>query len=137
MFIGTLTDGVASWLVVEWRVNEFGTNNLKVFQTWIGLNGAEDITYTYDPANLPSAPTGEALTVGAENADGSAGGHIDGAPTEDLRVASVGGNDGGSVTYSFKVRGVTPGRGQVLTTLGSPSVAGRSLEWDPITVNRN
>ena len=136
VFVGLLTDNVDSWVVVEWRVNEFGTTTRKVFQTWIGVNGTEDISYTYDPGNLPTTPTAEALTVGAENSDGSAGAHIDGAPTGDLRVASVGGNDGGSVTYSFKVRGVTPGRGQVLTTLGSPSVAGRTLEWDDITVNR-
>ena len=134
VYVGTLTDGVKTWIAVEWRVNEWGTDNLKVFQAWIGVNGTEDITYTYDPANLPSAPTTAALTVGAESADGSAGAHIDGAPTEDLRVA--GGNSGGSVTYSFTVRGVHPGKGQILTTLGSPTVAGKTLEWDTVQVNR-
>nr|BFE89125.1 hypothetical protein GCM10020093_117260 [Planobispora longispora] len=51
-----LTDGTSDWLVVEWRLNVFGTTDLKVFQQWIGLNGTEDITYTYDPANLPGEP---------------------------------------------------------------------------------
>ena len=129
-------DGTNSWIAVEWRVFEYGTHNLKVFEVWIGLNGTEDITYTYDPANLPSAPTVEALTVGAENADGSGGAQIDGAPTEDLRVASDGAKPAGSVTYSFNVRGVHPGNGQILTTLTSPAVAGKTLEWDTVTVSR-
>ena len=49
-------------------MNVFGTTSQRVFQHWIGLNGAEDITFTYDPANLPAAPpAGYGLTVGAEN----------------------------------------------------------------------
>ena len=132
---GTLTDKVHSWLVVEWRLNVYGTSALKIFQAWIGLDGAEDINYTYDPGQLPGPPGSQELTVGAENFDGSAGGQISGPPTEDLRVNT--GKPGGSVTYSFKVRGVHPGNGQILTALNSPAVAGRTQEWDTIRVNRN
>lgn len=47
---------VNNWLVIEWRLNVFGTSSLRVFQAWIGLNGVEDNTFAYDPGNLP-APT--------------------------------------------------------------------------------
>ncbi len=49
----------------------------------------EDITFAYDPANLPADPAGFPFNVGAENADGSAGDQIAGLPTEDLRVTST------------------------------------------------
>ena len=64
-----LTDGVDTWLVVEWRVNVFGTNDTRVFQTWIGVGGTQDISYAY-PANLPADPNGQDYLVGAENAAG-------------------------------------------------------------------
>ncbi|MFN8198950.1 MAG: hypothetical protein U0R72_11560 [Nakamurella multipartita] len=50
------------------------------FQTWIGVNGTQDISFAYDPDNLPAAPGSQALTVGAENSDGSGGGQISGLP---------------------------------------------------------
>ena len=58
VFAATLTDGVDSWLVVEYRVNVFGPNSGRVFQVWIGITGSQDITYAYDPANLPANPKG-------------------------------------------------------------------------------
>ena len=51
-----LTDGVDTWIVVEWQVNVFGTTSNRHFQVWIGIDGAEDITYAYDPAALPADP---------------------------------------------------------------------------------
>ena len=89
IFIDVLTDGVGEWVVVEWQVNVFGTTSRRTFQVWIGLNGVQDITFTYDPANLPADPFGQRFTVGAENADGSVGNQIGGLPTEDLRVTST------------------------------------------------
>jgi VCBS repeat-containing protein len=88
IFIATLTDGVDSWIVVEWRVNVFGTTSQRVFQVWIGVNGVEDITYAYNPAALPADPNGQPFVVGAENLDGTSGASIAGLPTEDLRVTS-------------------------------------------------
>ena len=56
IFATVLTDGVSSWIVLEWRVNVFGTTSQRVFQKWIGINGTEDIVFAYNPANLPVAP---------------------------------------------------------------------------------
>lgn len=130
-----LTDGVNRWLVVEWRVNLFGTTSLKVFQQWIGLNGVEDISYAYDPDNLPGAPpAGAGLTVGAENDEGTAGDQITGPPTQDLVVKSTPGAPGGSLTYSMKIKGVTKGVGKVTTATSTPQVKGITVEVDKITV---
>ncbi|MEV1240190.1 S8 family serine peptidase [Nonomuraea sp. NPDC049750] len=135
VFAGTLTDGVSRWLVLEWRVHTFGTSSLKVFQQWIGLNGVEDISYAYDPGNLPGdAPAGAGLTVGAENDEGTAGDQISGPPTQDLVVTSTPGAPGGALTYSMKIKGVSPGVGNVTTATSTPQVKGVTVEVDKITV---
>lgn len=135
VYVATLTDGVNRWLVVEWRVFLYGTSSLKAFQQWIGLNGTEDITYAYDPGNLPGDPGAEyGLTVGAENADGTAGSQISGPPTQDYRITSTPGAPGGTLTYSFKVKGVSSGTGTVTTGTSTPQVKGITVEVDKITV---
>lgn len=135
VFVASLTDGVNRWIVVEWRVNLFGTTSTKVFQQWIGLNGAEDITYTYNPANLPGdPPAGFGLTVGAENDEGTAGAQITGPPTTDLVVKSTPGAPGGTLSYSMKIKGVSPGVGKVTTATSTPQVKGITVEVDKITV---
>ena len=140
VFAGVLTDGVDSWVVVEWRLNVFGTTSQRVFQAWIGVNGPEDITFAYDPANLPAAPpAGFGLTVGAENTEGSAGDQIapttpETPPTGDLRVTSAPGAPGGSLTYSFELRGLFSGT--VRTDMVTPLVRGTTTDVDGITVTR-
>ncbi|MGW6277866.1 S8 family serine peptidase [Kribbella sp. NPDC055071] len=134
--IASLTDGVSSWIVVEWQVNVFGTTSGRTFQQWIGLNGAEDITFTYNPANLPAAPpAGYGLTVGAENLDGTAGSQLGVLPTEDYRITSTPGAPGGSMTYSMNIKGVQTGTGSVTTGTSTPLVKGLTIEVDKITVN--
>jgi hypothetical protein len=135
VFIGTLTDGVSTWIVVEWRVNLYGTSVQKVFQTWIGVNGPEDISYAYDPEQLPGEPpAGYGLTVGAENLEGSAGDQIDGPPVEDLRVTSTPGAPGGTATYSYRVQGLFSGTAR--TDMTTPLVRGTATDVDAITVTR-
>jgi hypothetical protein len=48
---------------------------------WLGIDGTEDNTFTYDPANLPAAPGLQPFVVGAENLDGTASSSIAGLPT--------------------------------------------------------
>jgi Fibronectin type-III domain len=135
IFIVILSDGVNDWIVVESRLNVFGTTSQRVFQAWIGVNGTEDITFAYDPTNLPADP-GFPFNVGAENAEGSAGDQIAGLPTEDLRVTSTPGAPGGSLTYSFNVKGVMAGVGTVRTDLTTPLVRGTTTDVDTINVTR-
>ncbi|WP_433003945.1 S8 family serine peptidase [Kribbella sp. CA-294648] len=133
---GTLTDGVSTWLVIEWRANLFGTNALKVHQQWIGVNGVEDISFTYNSANLPGDPgPAYGLTVGAENFEGSAGSQITGPPVQDYRITSTPGAPGGTMTYSMNIRGVQNGTGTVTTGTSTPLVKGLTIEVDKIIVN--
>ncbi len=133
---GTLTDGVNSWIVIEHRVNVFGTTSQRVFETWIGTNGPEDITMVYDPANLPAAPGAQPFLVGAENLAGQ--GQISPTlPTQDLRVTSTAPTPGDTVSYTVKVQGKAVGKGVVTSTLTSPIVPGTTIVKAPVDVRRN
>jgi subtilisin family serine protease len=134
ILITVLTDGVDSWIVVEWRLNVFGTNSLRVFQTWLGINGTEDNTFAYNPANLPANPAGLPFVVGAENLDGTAASSIAGLPTGDLRVTSTPFVPGETVTYTVQVRGVQAGPQKVTTSVTTPIVNGTTQEVDTINV---
>jgi subtilisin family serine protease len=129
-----LTDGVNSWIVVEWSVNVFGTASERHFQVWLGIDGTQDISYTYDPAALPADPNGQPFNVGAENSVGNHGSQIAGLPTQDLRVTSTAPTPGGILTYSFGVRGAQAGTSNVTTSVTSPIVKGTIKEVDAITV---
>jgi hypothetical protein len=135
IFAGTLTDGVDTWLVVEYRVNVFGTNSGRVFQVWIGVNGTQDITYAYDPANLPANPNGQPLLVGAENETGQ-GAMVATLPTGDLRVTSTDPVPGDTVTYTLVVRGDARGPGQVTTEMNASGVPGTTIVKTPVQVTR-
>jgi hypothetical protein len=137
IFAGVLTDGVGNWLVIEWRVNVFGTTSERHFQLWIGLNGAQDIQFAYDPEALPAPPVGQDFLWGAENEDGSGGdGAFNVAPTEDQLVVSTDPEPGDSVTYTVTARGASAGPGWVLTELQSPDFPGTATARSTVTVTR-
>ena len=104
VLVNVLTDGVDTWLVVEWRVNVFGTNDTRVFQTWIGVSGHPGHRLRLRPANLPADPSGQDYLVGAENAAGE-GDVSRFLPTEDQVVTSTNPTPGDTVTYTVTVRG--------------------------------
>ncbi len=134
---GTLTDSAAgkSWIVVEHRVNVYGTASQRVFETWIGINGTEDISFAYDPTNLPADPAGQPFAVGAENIAGE--GDIEAVlPTGDLRVVSTTPTPGDSASYTVAVEGRLPGTGTVTSRLTSPIVPGTTIVRTPVEVRR-
>jgi hypothetical protein len=93
--VGTLTDGVDEWFVMDWAGMTMAGGATTNFQVWIGLNGVEDITFAYDPAKMPSLPSSGLLTIGAEDPTGLFGMNYfyNGTgtlPTGDLRVRSEG-----------------------------------------------
>jgi uncharacterized repeat protein (TIGR01451 family) len=109
-----LTDGVNNWLILDWEaVPEFGDGTPASFQIWVGLNGVEDISYTYGPVGDGD---GGFLTVGAENAFGNRGDNwfVDGTGTpvsanDELRVVGVPGAPGETHTITFDATGAKPG----------------------------
>jgi subtilisin family serine protease len=132
----TLTDGVNSWLVVEWELNPFGTvANEQLFQVWLGISGFEDISFAYDPANLPTSPHN--LEVGAENIAGTDGATLgfNVAPTVDLDVISTDPVAGESVSYDVHVRGIIPGTGTATSTMAGDGLPGTTVVTSEVEVN--
>jgi hypothetical protein len=131
-----LTDGVASWIVVEWQENVAGTTSPRVFQTWLGINGVQDIQYAYKFDTI--ADSGQPLVVGAENSDGTAGARLAAGtlPTADLRVVSDEGQPGGTVSYTVTLKGLLRGPGQVLTIANSPGSPHPVTTTTPVSVQR-
>lgn len=128
-----LRDGTNAWLVIQYQLDVLANGEPVAFQMWLGLNGTEDISFTYDPATPipatpPPDPSAPALTVGAENAIGSAGDQLSAPPTgADLRVTSTGGGPGAPVSYAVRVRAVASGTGVLETRMDSPAVGGTSI----------
>ena len=136
VFAEILTDGTNSWIVVEYRVNVFGTTSQRAFQVWIGIDGAQDITYAYDPDNLPADPNGQPFLVGAENQVGE-GDMVDTLPTGDLRVTSTAPTPGASVSYTVNVRAVDTGTGTVTTEMDGTGLPGTTIVTSQVAVSRS
>jgi len=134
--VATLSDDDDNaWLVVQWRSNLYGTTDEVNAEVYIGLNGTEDISYSYDGAQPDPGSSG--LTVGAENIDGSGGAQVTGGQAlsgDDLRVTSSGAKPGGSYTIRINARGTRKGEGFVKSLLTSPSVPGTIVNRAFITV---
>jgi hypothetical protein len=88
--IATLTDGVRTWIVVDWnQFTVFGTTRTQSFELWLGINGFEEIYYTYGLMDLG----GFNFRVGAEDSTGTVGANYLGlivSNETDLRVSSEG-----------------------------------------------
>jgi subtilisin family serine protease len=104
-----LTDNTThqSWNVIQWNTHVFGVlSHLETFQVWLGANGTEDVSFTYDPAH-PVTDPGLPFNIGAENLDGTGGSNFTGlpAPGTDLVVHSTPAAPGGTVTYTVLLHG--------------------------------
>jgi subtilisin family serine protease len=107
----TVGDGVNNWLVLEWEdAPNWGDGELNSFQIWIGLDGYEEINFTY--GTTLSDGDGGWLTVGAENAYGNSGAnyYVDGDGTlpaygTDVGVTSVPGEPGETHTITYTATG--------------------------------
>ena len=109
-------------------------------QAWIGLNGTQDISFTYDPANLPTGTAARRRFItGAENDDGSRGSNLglNVAPTEDLVVTSTPGTPGEVLHYRVRFKGQDHGNATVTTLMDTPAVRGTTADVQHITVTRH
>jgi len=141
--IATLTDGVSTWLVVDYAaVKEFSTANTDSFEIWIGLAGnpvPEDVTIAY--GTILGNGDGALLTVGAENRLGNRGGMIyyNGTGTlpaagTELRVSSTPPAAGGSVTFSYNASAKKAGTYTTTANLTSNLTPGTTQDVDLLTV---
>ena len=113
----------------------FGTNSVRNFQVWLGTNGVQDISFTYDPATL-AAPPGQPFLIGAENASGTGGNQLPlgTLPAGDLVVTSTDPTPGAKVSYTVTVLGLLPGNGLVTTSMTTPAVLGTTIVSSRVTV---
>jgi subtilase family protein/fibronectin type III domain protein/PA domain-containing protein len=135
IFAATLTDGVNTWLVIEWQVNVFGTTSNRHFQVWIGIDGPQDISFAYDPAALPADPAGQDFLVGAENFLGQ-GDVSEFLPTEDLVVTSSAPTPGGVATYGVTMSATKKGTHVVTTEMDASGVPGTTIVNTPVVVTK-
>ena len=134
IYAGVLTDGVNSWLVIEYQVNVFGTTSNRHFQIWIGVDGVQDISMVYDPVALPADPNGQDFLVGVENGNGE-GEVVSGVlPTTDQVVTSTDPTPGDTVSYSFTVKGRRTGAGVVTTEMDATDIPGTTIVRTQIQV---
>jgi hypothetical protein len=125
--------------VVQWDVNVFGTTDTRHFQVWLGLDGTQDITFSYSVPPTDPTPPGappQPFAIGAENSEG-AGQAFAGFPAGELVVTSTDPTPGGSQSYTVKVKGDDRGTGIVTSTMDSPSVSGTTIVRSTVTVTKH
>jgi Subtilase family/Fibronectin type-III domain/PA domain len=139
--IATLTDGVDTWIVVDWdRVPVFSGNALRSFEMWIRIGTTEDITFVYGGNMGPGDPEG--LNTGAENRTGTSGRNLFSPPApgsfpasnSSLRVVTSGPTPGGKVTITYDAFGRNAGVHDILASFTSSLVQGTTTDRETITV---
>jgi hypothetical protein len=128
---GVLRAGANRWIVVEHRVNVWGTTDQRRFQVWIGLNGVQDVSFAY--AAPQADPAGQAFLVGAENANG-AGALSATLPTGGLVVRSTAAVPGGIAAYTVWVRGIEAGTSVAHSEMTTSLVPGVTVSEAEIEV---
>ena len=132
--VGTLSDGVSNFLVIEWEdVPTYTGNATNSFQVWITLGATEGQWFTYDGA--PTSDAAATVVTGAENRDGTSG-VIAEPPTEDTvyAVTTSPPTAGGTVSFDYTATGVLRGSWDTWATLTSPQLRATPAEQTTITV---
>ncbi len=133
VLINILTDGVNQWLVVQWNVSDYGTTTQRNMQVWIGVNGVQDVSYTYQAAQ--AAPVAQDWLVGAENSAGQ--GDMQAILPSDasgIVITSTDPEPGDTMSYDVEVEGTRVGNGVVHSELTASGVNGVTTADTPIEV---
>jgi hypothetical protein len=134
---GELTDGVNSWIVLEWKaVPIFGTTAAQSFQIWIQEGDTESITYAYGPVTGGAAPDG--ANAGAENREGSSGKNIAPFPVtdSDYTVNTTPPVPGAKLTIGYDALARKKGDFQLVSRLSSDITLGNTTEVVNVSVRK-
>ncbi|MCR2817970.1 S8 family serine peptidase [Microbacterium sp. zg.Y1090] len=132
--VGSLSDGVNSYLVVEWEdVPTYSGNATNTFQLWLTLGATEGQWFAYGDAPVSDAAT--TAVTGAENRNGTSGVIAD-APTADsvYAVTTSPPTAGGTVSFDYSATGVLRGSWDIWATLTSPQLRATPAEQTTVTV---
>ncbi len=131
--IGVLTDGVDSWVVVDYdKVAFYGVSTPSTFQVWIGVNGVDDVTIAN--GTLGAVPAGYGLSQGAENRDGTSGAAYAGGSDTMWQVNTAPPQPGGSVTVTYDASSARAGTYVLAPKATTPAVSGTISEVQTLTV---
>jgi subtilase family protein/fibronectin type III domain protein len=125
-----LTDGVNSWIVLEWTdFPSFSDHSLtNSFQIWLQVDETEGIFFTYGTIG----GSADDSIVGAENRDGSSGVNlglnVDPASDSDFTIETSGPTPGGSVTITYDAVGERRGSWPTEARLTSNVMQGVTVE---------
>src|SRR5581483_5061828 len=119
--VATISRDSRDWIVVEWRVKLYGTDQALHFQAWIGTGTDEAVRFAYDPGALPHGA--KAFAIGAKNALGK-GQLLTAEPSTDYAVKTSGSRPGGTLDYTVRVQGMAPADAQLVTSMTSEGVPG-------------
>ena len=137
--IGSLTDGVNSWTILEWNaVPVFGQPaDAQSFQIWILQGDTESITYAYGDVTGAAAPDG--ANAGAENRDGTSGQNISPFPVtnSDYTVATSPPVPGAKLVLGYDAQAKRRGLYQLVARLGSDITLGSTTEVVNLRVTRH
>ena len=132
--IGTLTDGVDTWIVVDFdQVSPFGTPSVKnSFEVWLRTGGTEEVTLAYGALGGPEPSAG--LLQGAENRTGTSGATVAGTSGSDWTVNAAPPQPGGSVTVTYDAAASRAGTYVLAPKATSPLVKGTISVPQTLTV---
>ena len=128
MYIGELSDGVNSWIVMDWENVAIYTSGAPVtFQIWLQEGSTESVTWAY--GDLPSAGDPSGLVIGAENRDGSSAQQLAGIPANgsDFTVETGSPQPGEVVTIHYVANGKRTGSYRITGRMQSDLVPGISF----------
>lgn len=122
---GSLTDGVDTWIVLDWEgVPAWGTSLVNSFQVWIRLGTQEEVTMAY--GTVQGAPASYDLQAGAENSDGTSGATVPAAVNAlsgtDWTVNTLPPAGGGSVTVTYEASSKQAGTYPLRVDASAPTV---------------
>jgi subtilisin family serine protease len=131
-----LSDGVTTWIVLEWKEAPVFSNNSQreSFQIWIETAATgESVTFVYGPVTTSVA---DPVNVGAENRDGSSGVNLGALPTtgEEYSISTEPPTPGGNVTIDYDFFGVRSGRFDVVASLTSNVTPGVTVAQERVRV---
>jgi subtilisin family serine protease len=141
--ITTLTDGVSTWIVIDWsRVKNFSNSTTHSFEIWLKIGSApssEEVTFAYgtgaDAGNTTSPDPGSGGNTGAENRTGTSGKNVTPPPANgsDWSVNTTGPTAGGTVSFSYDAS-AGPGSYNTVASLSSDVTPGITQVVQGLTV---
>ncbi|WP_164545078.1 S8 family serine peptidase [Antribacter gilvus] len=120
-----------AYRIVQWEVNDYGTDHLRKFQMWIKTGATQEISMGY--SEQQTAPAGQDWLVGAENAAG-VGDMQAILPVNDIYIESTAPIPGETLTFTANLAAEEVGTGTVHTELTAGLVRGTRVLDTSVTV---